>query len=507
MTHLKRSCGIWLHITSLNGNRGCGTMGKEAFDFIDLLSQSGISIWQILPINPVRSVFHHSPYSPASSFAGSPLLIDEESIIREYTLDPKALSSFPDTSESNQCKFQERWESLKTLLWLAFDKAETDLASNTEFQHFLNENKYWLEDYALFEALSDCLSTSDWKQWPMPLSRRDENAILEFRKKNDRLIHWHRFVQFIFQTQWTRLKEYCNRLQIQILGDIPIYPHFDSADVWANSDIFEIDSETMEPIRVAGVPPDYFSEDGQLWGNPLYRWFDNDGLVQNTITWWNNRLKRAFLLFSLLRIDHFRAFESYWAVSAEQKSAKVGSWQIGPGLPFFREMKKRLSNDLPLIAEDLGIITEEVEMLRDKLGIPGMKIFQFAFGGDENHPYLPHTLDERPWYYYLGTHDNNTTHGWFNFELSADQKKRVEKYVSSSDQTTLVWKMIDLALSSRAQTVVLSIPDLLEYSQSARLNIPGRAAGNWVWKLSREQLGPAFSHLQALNKKHNRSAQ
>jgi len=506
MTQFKHSCGIWHHITSLNGKRGCGTLGVEANEFVNMLSESGVSIWQILPINPVRSIFNFSPYSPASSFAGNPLLLDEERIVKENNLDPSVLSFFPDTQNSSKCMFQERWKALNKLLWLAYDRVEDSLSYNKQFQKFVTNNHFWLEDYAIFETLTDTFNSSDWRSWPNQFSKRDNSALNDFRHDNLRIINWYRYVQYLFQVQWDSLKNLCKIKKVKIFGDIPIYPHFDSSDVWSNISVFQIDQDTLHPTQVAGVPPDYFSEEGQLWGNPLYQWFNHEKLQQQTLFWWNERLKRSFSLYDFLRIDHFRAFESYWSVPSDQKNARSGIWEKGPGIDFFKEIEKKLGPDLPIIAEDLGIITEQVNQLRMDLDIPGMKIFQFAFGTDVNHPYLPHNIQDQPCFFYLGTHDNNTTNGWLSNELSSKQKLEVEKYVSQSDQQTLVWKMIDVALSSKARIVILSVADILEYSDFARLNIPGKATGNWVWKVTGVDLYPALSELHKLIVKSHRTS-
>ena len=501
----QKRCGIWLHITSLNGNHGCGTIGKDAFRFIDLLFRSGISIWQILPVNPVRSIFNYSPYSPASSFAGNPLLIDETQLIREYALDPSLLDLFPDTGNAEHCLFPQREKALNTLLWLAYDKAFQITSAKEEYQTFLKHNAYWLEDYSLFETISSSLNSSDWRKWPSELAKRRSDSMHLFMLGNNRTIQWHYFVQFIFHQQWTRLKNHCLKNRLSLLGDIPIYTHFDSADVWANQTIFDIESQSLQANFVAGVPPDYFSAEGQLWGNPLYKWFDSDKLKNDTVAWWEKRFRRALDLYDMIRIDHFRAFESYWAVPATHKSAKDGFWLPGPGLAFFHEMNKRLMTPLPFIAEDLGIITDKVHALRDELKLPGMKIFQFAIDGNLNHPYLPHNLDTRPWFFYLGTHDNNTTRGWLENELSDHQRQFLNDYISTSDEKSEVWKMIDTALASSALTVMLSPCDLLELPKEARLNIPGKASGNWTWKLSGQKLDDVFGHLHGLCRKHHRS--
>lgn len=500
-----RSCGIWLHITALPGKRGCGTMGREAYDFSKTLAEAGQSIWQILPLHPVRSIFNNSPYSPASCFAGNPLLIDELQLLDKFHVSADCLTEFPDTQALDRCAWDERRLALYKLLWRIFDLAEPALEQNDDFLSFCRDAGGWLDDYALFESIADQLRSSDWRNWPDGLKTRHQDTLDEFRETHRREIAWHRFVQYLFFDQWQALRAHCNGLGVHLLGDMPLYGQFDSADVWAHPEVYEIDSASLQPTYVAGVPPDYFSQDGQLWGNPLYRWFEGDELHAPTVAWWRNRLAWALRQTDMVRIDHFRGIESYWAVPAAARTAREGSWRKGPDIKFFSALSDTLGELPALVAEDLGIITPAVEELRDRIGLPGMKILHFAFSGGDDHPYLPHNLDDRPWVLYLGTHDNNTSSGWLEDELSPGERQRVEDYVAWSREPSTVWRLIETALASKARTVLLSVCDLLEYGREARFNVPGMATGNWSWKLSGQDLRPVFSHLAELCRRHGRS--
>ncbi len=500
----QRSCGIWMHVTALPGSHGCGTMGPDAFEFAETLAAAGLNLWQVLPLHPVRSVFNFSPYSPASCFAGNPLIIDEKELVSDYALSTDCFSSFPDTKELDRCVWNARMEAMKNLLWKTFDQIEADLHRLIPYQNFCTEAKSWLDDYALFETIADHFRTSDWRQWPFPFRKRNSVETTDFSEKYERKVNWYKFVQYTFFAQWQKLHRHCGSLGVRLLGDMPLYGQFDSADVWAHPEVFEMDPDTLQPVSVAGVPPDYFSQDGQLWGNPLYRWFEDGNLFAPTIEWWRRRMVWALKLTDQIRIDHFRGIESFWSIPAEAVSAREGTWKKGPDFSLFESMQDLLGDHPPLVAEDLGIITPEVEHLRDRLGLPGMKILQFAFSGGDNHPYLPHNLDSRPWVLYLGTHDNNTTSGWLEEELSAAERQKVDAYISWSHESTPVWKLIETAVASTAATVILSINDLLEYGSETRFNVPGIASGNWSWKLARQDIKPSLRRLSDLCARHNR---
>lgn len=480
-------------------------MGAAAFQFVEMLAEAGLTVWQVLPLHPVRSVFGFSPYSPASCFAGNPLLIDEEKLIAEYGLPAEYLNDFPDTTRSDQCSWDERLKALKELFWRIYQRLEVDLPQQDAYQSFCAEAAGWLDDYALYETLVHHLGTSDWRQWPQSFRNREAEEIRAFGQRHAREINWQKFVQYTFFSQWQNLRRHCRRLGVRLLGDMPLYGQFDSSDVWSHPEVFEMDASTRQPSVVAGVPPDYFSQDGQFWGNPLYRWFDGDALHPPTVDWWRKRMAWALQQTDLIRIDHFRGLESYWAIPAKASSARQGSWRKGPNMAFFDSLRDILGDTPPLIAEDLGIITAEVELLRDRQNLPGMKILHFAFGGGDDHPYLPHNFDSRPWLLYLGTHDNNTTAGWLEEELSESEKEKVEAYVSWSREDSLIWKLIETAVTSSAQTVLLSINDLMEYGSETRFNVPGRANNNWSWKLTHQDIMPVLNRLGALCRRHNRT--
>lgn len=478
----ERSAGILLHPSSLPGPFGIGDCGDEAYDFINFLHACGQSLWQTLPLGPTG--YGDSPYQCFSAFAGNPLLINPGHLVRDGFLPQDALSEVPNFPED---KVDYGWaiDYKSDLLQQAFTHFTNHKTASQEeaLDAFNRENSWWLDDFALFMALKNHFSSQEggvWNSWPADIRDRERDAIAHWSKKLEEQIAQIKFVQFLFFTQWGRLKRYANEKGIKIIGDMPIFVAFDSADVWSHPDLFYL-REDGSPEFIAGVPPDYFSETGQRWGNPLYRW---DRMKNNDYAWWASRLKSAFEVADILRIDHFRGFEAYWEIPADEPTAVVGRWVKGPGSHFFERMAEKLG-DLPIIAEDLGVITPEVVSLRDESGFPGMKILQFGFGGEQNSDFLPHNFTPNC-VVYTGSHDNETTLGWYQ-NASADERDHVRRYLAR-DGHDIVWSMIRLAHMSVARMAIIPMQDLMVLDNHARMNFPGRTGGYWSWRYRPEML-------------------
>lgn len=481
-----RSSGILAHLTSLPSNYGIGDLGPGALNFIDFLDASSQSIWQILPTGPTDSVFSHSPYMSVSAFAGNPLLISPDCLVEE------GLISKNDVSHQPFSPYHVNFDAVsafKTALlrkaYMAFSASE-----NNEYSQFRSEQK-WLDDYCLFMALKKHHPGKPWYQFDRDISRRTSSSLSQLKKKYKDDMDYYCFEQFTFFKQWQSLREYANSKNINIFGDIPIYVSLDSADVWANQVIFQLDDRTGTPTRVAGVPPDYFSETGQKWGNPLYRWDSTDQEIrEKLLEWWAERFANIFSFCDLARIDHFRGFESYWSVPAEEETALNGKWEKGPGAEFFHEIFAILG-DLKIVAEDLGEITQEVLELREKLKFPGMKVLQFAFDGDISNSFLPFNYDHSNFFVYSGTHDNDTTVGWFlDGRFNDNQRESIRSYANKNlhDSSGIHEDLIYLAMSSIAKVCIFPLQDILGFGSDCRMNTPGTASGNWQWRCSPEFL-------------------
>lgn len=491
--HMQRQSGILLHPTSLPGPGGIGSFGPEARHFVDFLRDAGQSLWQILPLGPTG--YGNSPYSCYSAFAGNPLLIDLRQIIAEGDLLQEEVS---DTPSTERVDFPTVTGRKLALLRRAAERffAADDRSRKKEFWHFCDAT-FWLHDYALFTALKEHFKGKGWNRWPAPLAKRDAAVCGEFSHLLGHVIGIQKYLQWQFFRQWRGLKHYANERGIRIVGDAPIFVAYDSSDVWCNQQLFRLDS-TGKPLVVAGVPPDYFSKTGQRWGNPLYDW---DRLAADGYGWWVARLRSDLGLYDLVRIDHFRGFEACWEIPAAEKTAVKGGWAKGPGEALFYAFRDAIG-DLPLIAEDLGVITPEVESLRDRFALPGMKILQFAFDSGADNPYLPHNYS-RSSVVYSGTHDNDTTRGWFN-SLADKHQQRVCGYLRC-DAGNVVWEMIRAAFASVSRFAIIPAQDLLELDSRARMNVPGAAEGNWEWRLPERGLtGAHAERLSALTTLYNR---
>ena len=479
-----RSSGLLLHPTSLPGRFGIGDLGPEAYRFVDFMAAAGQHLWQMLPLGPTG--YGNSPYQSLSAFAGNPLLISPERLAEDGLLDKADLVNEPRLSEDS-VDF-EAVIAFKTPLlrksFAAFERGRSD-----EFAAFCRQNAVWLDVYALFVAVREAYGTAGWNTWERDIRLRHPEAIERWTETLAAEVRYQRYLQFEFFRQWSALKGRCHERGIKLIGDIPVFVALDSAEVWTHPEKFFLD-EGGRPTVVAGVPPDYFSKTGQLWGNPLYRW---DVMAQDGYRWWVERLRATRELVDIVRLDHFRGFESYWEVPAGERTAISGGWVKGPGADFLATIKRELG-ELPIIAEDLGIITPEVNALREQFELPGMRVLQFAFAGGSDNTHRPHNYP-RNCVVYTGTHDNNTTVGWFQGEgarvAEADDVRREREtalgYLGSRGDE-INWDLIRLAFMSVADTAIVPVQDVLGLGSEARMNTPGTTSGNWRWRLAAGQL-------------------
>ncbi|KMQ51367.1 4-alpha-glucanotransferase (amylomaltase) [Chitinispirillum alkaliphilum] len=464
-----RASGIFLHPTSLPSRYGIGDMGENAMGWIDLLASRQQTYWQVCPLGPTG--YGDSPYQTLCSFAGNTLLISPDELLSQGLLKAEEVEAFPHLSD-NAVDYGNVITEKEKLFLRAFSR----FTGNEDFQAFCKQQNWWLHDYALFRVIKESQSGKPWWLWEKKYKLRQKAAIRDIEQTFGSQLLYHKFLQYVFHSQWDKLREYAGSKKIRIIGDLPYYTAYDSSDTWAEPKFFEFD-KSGKPIRVAGVPPDYFSETGQLWGNPLYRW---DVMKKDNYSWWVRRLRKTLEMVDLIRLDHFRAFESYWAVPADHDSAINGVWEKGPGFDFFRSVKKQLG-ELPLIAEDLGVITPQVLELREQVNAPGMKILQFAFDGKPDNPYLPYNIPKDS-VTYTGTHDNDTSLGWFNM-LSHDEKSRVCRFLGCTEEGFLR-SFIRCAFASKSDICIVPFQDILELDSSHRMNTPGTFGGNWSWRFT-----------------------
>jgi 4-alpha-glucanotransferase len=486
---LPRASGILLHPTSLPGQFGIGDLGPPAHEFVALLAATGQRWWQMLPVGPTG--FGNSPYQSHSSYAGNPLLVSPERIVGMGLLTKRELSSYPELPRE-RVDFDSVFVAKNNLFRRAFQGFDP---SDKAFRIFDVRAQAWLEDYALYMALKEAHGGRAWNDWEPDIAARKPAAMAEWAGRLAETIRYHKFVQFLFDHQWNELREHCFRHDVRLIGDLPIFVSQDSADVWARPELFQLD-EHGRPKVVAGVPPDFFSETGQLWGNPLYDWQRH---ADEGFAWWISRVKATTDRVDLVRLDHFRGFEAYWEVPGDAHTAAAGRWVKGPGAAFLNALKTGLGG-LPLIAEDLGCITPEVEALREEFELPGMRVLQFAFGDDPNadiylpYRHVPHCV------VYPGTHDNDTTVGWFtatdvettqSHEAIEMERAFVRRFLNCRDDQTIHWDMIRLAFSSVADTTIIPLQDILGLGGEARMNVPGTAEGNWTWRYLDGDLNPS----------------
>ncbi len=476
----ERSAGILLHPTSLPGPHGIGDLGPAAFAWVDALTQAKQSWWQILPLGPTG--FGDSPYQSFSAFAGNPYLISPQRLIEDGLLDAADLgaASFP----PNRVDFGPVIEFKNQLLARAWERFQSGRSAALKpiFERFAHDEAGWLNDYALFMAIKDTQHGHSWMDWPDAARLRQADYVKKAKSELVRTIGLHQFRQFLFFRQWESVKAYANERGVKIIGDIPIFVSGDSAEVWANPQFFALDRD-RRPKYVAGVPPDYFSATGQLWGNPHYDW---EAMEKSDFAWWIARFRSTFKMVDMVRLDHFRGFEAYWEIPAGSPNAIKGRWVKGPGRALMQTMKDTFSS-LPIIAEDLGVITPEVDALRREFGLPGMRILQFAFGEGANNRFLPHNHDTNT-VVYTGTHDNDTTWGWFR-TAPEHERDHARRYLAR-DGSDAAWDLLRLAWASCADYAIVPLQDVLNLGTEARMNFPGRSEGNWGWRYQANQLNP-----------------
>lgn len=483
---LERGSGILMHVSSLPGEMGIGDFGKTAYEFIDFLKSSNQKFWQILPLGPTG--YGNSPYQSFSSFAGNPYFIDLEFLKEKGFLKEEELS---DLKKNNNPKFVDYgfiYLEKMRVLRKAYDNY-CFLNKKLDMVNFKKENCFWLEDYALYMVLKKKFDYKSWEDWPIEFKNKDIETIKQEKEKQKDEIEFYVFLQYLFYFQWEKLKSYSNLNGIKIIGDLPIFVALDSSDIWANSGIFLLD-ENRNPLKVSGCPPDFFSEKGQLWGNPLYDW---DKMKKDKFAWWVSRIGHCFKLYDAVRLDHFRGFEAYWEIPANSEDAIGGSWKKGPGIELFREIYNSLGKR-DIIAEDLGFISPEVKELLLKTGFPGMKVLLFAFDSKSDSDYLPHKYNKNS-IAYVGTHDNDTVVGWYE-NINIDDKNYCDKYFKKLNlirSQEINWKFIEAAWSSNSVVSIVQMQDLIGLDNLARMNKPATNNGNWSWRLEKKFLTQELS--------------
>lgn len=481
-----RAAGILLHPSSLPGKFGIGDLGSEAYNFVNFLEAAGQKLWQVFPLGPTG--YGDSPYQCFSAFAGNPILISPEKLCEDGFLEEREIENTP-YQNPHQIDYGDVINYKRFLLKKAFESfKKKPNGLEVEFKSFCESNNEWLDDFSLFMAAKDYHGGQVWTSWDKELVKREAKAIKTWKEKLSDDIQYHKFVQFNFSRQWDKIKKYANEKGIKIIGDMPIFIAYDSADLWANKNLFTVD-ESGKLISVAGVPPDYFSITGQLWGNPLYRW---EEMEKDDFLWWRNRMKNLLNIVDIVRIDHFRGFEAYWEIPGDAPTAQTGKWVKAPGEKLFKALKKYLG-ELPIIAEDLGVITKEVVALRDQFDFPGIKILQFAFGTDMETKFLPHNFIPNC-VVHTGSHDNDTTRGYFEKARNEENDiySHTQKYLNYfGDEIT--FQLIRLAYASVADMAIIPMQDILNLSGESRMNFPGKLGGNWTWRYTWDQVPSSLS--------------
>ncbi|CUU46120.1 4-alpha-glucanotransferase [Clostridium beijerinckii] len=470
---MKRGSGIIMHIASLPGRYGIGTFGKEAYEFADFLKKAGQSFWQILPLG--QTSYGDSPYQSFSAFAGNPYFIDfdileSENLLRKSDYDEVNFGDNPERI-NYEVLFKEKLKVLK-LAYENFKQKESE-----DFKKFEKEEDMWLDDYAIFMTLKNKFDLKSFQTWDDDIKLRKNDVLKKYKEELKEEIEYWKFVQYEFFKQWTNLKSYVNKLGIKIIGDIPIYVAEDSADLWSNPKVFLVDEETLTPIKISGCPPDAFSSTGQLWGNPIYNW---EHLERENYKWWINRIRKSLELYDVIRIDHFRGFEAYWSIPYGERTAVNGEWVKGPEMKLFKAIRKELG-DIDIIAEDLGVLTEDTIKFRIETGFPGMKVLAFAFSGDCENPYLPHNY-ERNCVAYTGTHDNDTIKGWIQTTGSKNEVENAVEYLNLTEKEGYNWGFIRGIWSSVADTSIALMQDFLNLGNETRINLPSTIGENWTWR-------------------------
>ncbi|MDE1161596.1 MAG: 4-alpha-glucanotransferase [Acidobacteriaceae bacterium] len=482
----ERVSGVLCHITSLPSYGGVGDFGPAAYEFVDFLATSKQRLWQVLPLSPTG--YGSSPYSALSAFAGNYQLISLEHLVRDGYLTFDRIEGLP--GHDGDCDFGAAFERKLPLIEEAASNFLDHASEEARhcFQRFTQDNISWLTDYAMFSVLRRRFGYKSWNEWPDEFCLRKADSLTQLMNDSSRELAVEQVIQYFFDEQWSALRRYCAQKDVRILGDVAIFVSYDSADVWTHPEIFELD-EKRNPTRVSGVPPDYFSATGQRWGNPLYKW---SLLEERGFDWWVARIRRSLALYDSIRLDHFRGFEAFWSISAEEETAINGHWVKAPGHALFHRLKE-IFGDLPFIAEDLGLITPEVDELREYFGMPGMRILQFGFADRGGHLYLPHRMVPNT-VVYTGTHDNNTTLGWWRDDATPTERANVQTYLHPIEHDgQIVWAMIKAASSSVASTCIFPLQDVLHLGSEGRMNVPSAPTGNWAWRYRRDALHPDFS--------------
>ncbi|MGL4990322.1 MAG: 4-alpha-glucanotransferase [Sarcina sp.] len=470
-----RKSGIILPIFSLPSNYGIGSFGEEAYKFVDFLKEGGQSLWQILPMGPTG--YGDSPYQSFSTFAGNPYFIDLDILVKEGLLENKDIKNISFADNESLIDYETLYEKRYKILKIAFENKSIEFLKKIEDFKILNKD--WIDDYAMFMAIKDFNNGAPWNTWGREIKFRTNDGILKYKKLLNKEIDFYIFIQYLFFSQWESLKSYAGKNGIEFIGDIPIYVALDSADVWANQELFMLD-KNLNPIEVAGCPPDSFSEDGQLWGNPLYDW---SKMEQENYRWWIRRFKESQKLFDIIRLDHFRGFESYWTIPFDDKNAINGKWKKGPGIKLFEVVKKEIEN-IEIIAEDLGYITTEVRELLNSCNFKGMKVLQFAFGSGYDNEYLPHKHIKNS-IVYTGTHDNKTLKTWCK-ELEAYEKNICLEYIGKDGVDS--FDIVRLAFASVADICMIQMQDILDIGSEGRINLPASLGNNWRWRMKKDSL-------------------
>jgi len=481
----KRTSGTLVHPTSFPAPYGMGDFGRAAYTFIDFLKSTNQGIWQVLPLGPTG--YGNSPYTSYSAFAGNPYLVSPELLREKGLLTEKEIreAKLPLSTEAEY----ERAFSVKDKL---FEKAaerfykDGSVSEKKALNQFKQENTYWIDDFVLFMTCLEEFGEKPWNKWDPEISHRNAKALKKIRKDHKQRIDYHYWIQFEFFNQWYKLREYANKQDIRVVGDIPIFVDHNSVDVWAHRQYFEVNEKGNRKL-VAGVPPDYFSKTGQLWGNPLYNW---DKLQEDDFSWWVHRFEQMFAMYDSIRVDHFRGFDAYWEVDAHAKTAEHGEWVKAPGEELFKTIKDKLG-EIPIIAEDLGVMTPGVEQLRDAFNFPGMKILHFAFNSDAANSYLPHNYHPNC-VVYTGTHDNDTTLGWY--QSATEQERDKARHYTRSDGSQINWELIRMAMLSVADQAIFPLQDFMNLGTEHRMNTPGVASGNWKWRYIPEMLENIDQH-------------
>ncbi len=497
---MKRTSGILLHITSLPSKYGIGDLGPGAYRFADFLEASGQHLWQILPLTPTSTHLGNSPYSSYSAFAGNPLLISPEILIKEGFLKKSDVHLFPELSV-NKIDYSviSRWKY--RILNYVYKTHKEKISADKKFQAFCHRENDWLDDHSFFVSLKAHFNEVSWNQWPEDLKDRKKGHLEKWKISLKEPMQREKFFQYLFSQQWNALRKYCHHKAIKFIGDCPIYVNYDSVDVWANTHLFKLDAD-KNPTVVAGVPPDYFSKTGQRWGNPIYRW---DVLKKERYEWWGKRLEHHFQKFDCIRLDHFRGFVDYWEIEAKEKTAINGKWVKAPAEDFLTTMQGRFKK-FPIIAEDLGIITDDVRDIIHRFNFPGMRVLMFAFGDDPQHN--PHWIanHSKNCIIYTGTHDNNTVKGWWDKDAHQSEKKYLQQCLDKEIlEDQIHWEFINLTMASVADWVIMPIQDILGLGGEARMNRPGRAKGNWRWRCDEKVLNFKLSQkLSKMTQAHGR---